>query len=123
MSDAAGLPTDERSPGATSLSRWQVGLLAAGAVVVLVVVVAYVWPTVGRSSSRVDVVVAGDGLVHDGQQVLERRLRERGLSVTSMVAGSARSAPTGRRSRISCAAPTRRWSSSRTAGRSPSATG
>ena len=52
---------------------------------VVVALVAYAWPAMARSSDRVDVVVAGDGFVQSSQQALERRLRERGLSVSSLV--------------------------------------
>jgi hypothetical protein len=92
MSDADGSPTDASDTGQDradrSPSTWQIGLLVALGVAVLVGGIAYLWPTVGRSSGRLDVVVAGDGFALESQQALERRLRERGLSVESLVAAS-----------------------------------
>jgi hypothetical protein len=67
---------------------WSLVLLGGLAVVAVVATAVYLWPTVGRSPDRIDVVVAGDGFVQQGQEALERRFRERGLSVTSFVAGS-----------------------------------
>jgi hypothetical protein len=92
MSDAAGPPTD--APATTQSTpqvapvRWSIVLLGGVVVLAVVSTAVYLWPSVGRSSARVDVVVAGDGFVQQGQEALERRLRERGLSVTSLVAAS-----------------------------------
>jgi hypothetical protein len=61
--------------------------MTIGTVVVAVLaLVAYAWPAMARSNDRVDVVLAGDGFVHSSQQALERHLRERGLTVSSLVA-------------------------------------
>jgi hypothetical protein len=92
MSDAAGPPTDapaslQSTPRAAPV-RWSTVLLGGLAVLAAVATAVYLWPSVGRSSDRVDVVVAGDGFVQQSQEALERRLRERGLSVTSLVAAS-----------------------------------
>lgn len=50
-------------------------------VVIAVVLVWWWWPSVGRSASRLDVVVVGDTQVVEGRQQIERRIREEGYSV------------------------------------------
>jgi hypothetical protein len=59
-----------------------------GGVAAVIALAVFLWPTVGRSSGRLDVVVAGDGFVDEARQAIERRFRERGLSVSVVSASS-----------------------------------
>src|SRR5262245_3149211 len=87
MSDAAaGAPTDGPAPDDRTHGHRRLLVTIAVVLVVVVALVAYAWPAMARSSERVDVVLAGDGFVHSSQQALERHLRERGLTVSSLVA-------------------------------------
>ncbi len=56
----------------------------AVAVVVVGVVLWWWWPSLARDPARTDVVVVGDGQLADARDPIERRLRQRGLSVESV---------------------------------------
>lgn len=49
--------------------------------IALVALLALVWPSVARSSSRLDVAVVGNGAVTESSDEIARHVRERGLSV------------------------------------------
>jgi hypothetical protein len=54
-------------------------------VVIAIVLVWWWWPSVGRSADRLDVVVVGDTQVIDAREQIERRIREEGFSVESVI--------------------------------------
>jgi hypothetical protein len=84
--DHAAADEGARHEGATR--RRRALACSAGALVAVVALVAYAWPTMARSGDRTDVALAGDGFVYSSQQAVERHLREHGLSVRSFVAGA-----------------------------------
>lgn len=62
--------------------RWRAWAPWAVGVVVLVAVVWWWWPTLRSDHERLDVLVVADGQVREGREQLDRRVRQRGLSIS-----------------------------------------